>query len=58
MNLEEAFSKLKHLLKKAEARTAEALERAIAWALNEVTAEDAAGYFAHCGYGTAVGTAQ
>ncbi len=56
--IEEAFSKLKQGLRKAEARTRAVLERAIAAALDEITPEDAAGYLAHCGYGTAVGTAQ
>lgn len=52
--IEEAFSKLKGLLRKAAARTREALERAIAEALDAITATDAEGYFAHCGYGIAV----
>ncbi len=48
--IEEAFSKLKALLKKAAARTKEALLEAIGTALAAITASDAAGYFAHCGY--------
>jgi len=48
--IEEAFSKLKAALRKAAARTKEALLEAIASALAAITAEDAAGYFAHCGY--------
>jgi transposase len=48
--IEEAFSKLKALLRRAQARTYEALETAIAWALDQITAADARGYFAHCGY--------
>ncbi len=55
---EEAFSKLKHGLRKAEARTREVLEGAIAAALDEITASDARSYLAHCGYGTALETAQ
>ena len=55
--IEEAFSKLKHLLRKAEARTCEALEKAIAEALDRITHEDATGYFSHCGYGVAVARA-
>ncbi len=55
---EEAFSKLKHGLLKAEARTREVLEGAIAAALDEITASDARSYLAHCGYGTALETAQ
>ena len=49
--IEEAFSKVKALLKKAAARTKEALVEAIAEALAAVTPEDARGWFAHSGYG-------
>jgi transposase len=49
--IEEAFSKLKALLRRAEARTREALQAAIAHALDRITAQDARGFFAHCGYG-------
>lgn len=48
--IEEAFSKLKSLLRQAEARTREALEQAIAAAVPQITRENARGYFAHCGY--------
>ncbi len=48
--IEEAFSKIKGLLRKAGARTREALVEAMAEALCAVTAEDAAGWFRHCGY--------
>jgi transposase len=48
--IEEAFSKLKALLRRAKARTHEALEHAIALALDQITAADARGYFTHCGY--------
>ncbi len=48
--IEEAFSKIKQLVRKVGARTREALEEAIAMALCAVTAEDAAGCFAHAGY--------
>jgi transposase len=41
--IEEAFSKIKALLKKAAARTKEALLEAIAEALSAVTPEDAQG---------------
>lgn len=51
--IEEAFSKVKGLLRKAKARTREALFEATHHALSAVTAEDARGFFAHCGYGTA-----
>jgi transposase len=49
--IEEAFSKLKAMLKKACcARTREALVEAIAAAISALTSEDARGYFGHCGY--------
>jgi transposase len=48
--IEQAFSKLKTLLRRAQARTREALEQAIAAALDQITAADAAGWFTHCGY--------
>jgi transposase len=48
--IEEAFSKIKALLKKAAARTREVLTEAIGQALQAVTAQDAEGWFAHCGY--------
>ena len=50
--IEEAFSKLKALLKKKAARTKEALLEAIAEALRAVTPQDVKGWFAHCAYGT------
>jgi transposase len=48
--IEEAFSEIKALLKKAAARTREALTGAIAAALSAITSEDALGWFGHCGY--------
>ena len=51
--IEEAFSKVKTLLRRAEARTVEALEAAIGPALDAITPQDARHYFAHCGYGIA-----
>jgi transposase len=48
--IEQAFSKIKALLKKAAARTREALIEAIAQALRGITVEDIRGWFAHCGY--------
>jgi transposase len=48
--IEEAFSKIKANLRRAEARTREALEEAICQALLTVTAQDAHGWFRHCGY--------
>ena len=52
--IEEAFSKMKTLLKKAAARTREALLEAISRALSAVTPEGAEGFFSHCGYGVEV----
>ena len=46
----EAFSKVKGLLRKAEVRSREALVEAMGKALDAVTARDARGFFAHCGY--------
>ena len=48
--IEEAFSKVKQLLRKAKARTLEVLFGATAEALDAVSADDAHGYFDHCGY--------
>jgi len=48
--IEEAFAKLKNLLRRAAARTREALVEAIAQALDLITAADAQGFFQHCGY--------
>jgi transposase len=48
--IEEAFSKLKAWLRRLEARTREALEEAIAQALEQITAQDAHGWFWHGGY--------
>ena len=48
--IEEAFAKLKHLLRKAAARSKEALIEAIGAALSAVTAADARGFFEHAGY--------
>jgi transposase len=48
--IEEALSKKKQLVRKAGARTREALVEAIGRGLAAVTSEDAAGWFAHAGY--------
>ncbi len=48
--IEEAFSKIKNILRKLGARTHEALLEAMAEALSAVTPQDAAGWFDHCGY--------
>ena len=47
--IEKMWSKLKALLRKAEARTPEQLDEAIGSALNQVTPNDARGWFASCG---------
>ena len=48
--IEEALSKVKHLLRKIAARTKETLIEAMGRALAAVGAEDARGFFVHCGY--------
>jgi transposase len=49
--IEEAFSKeVKALLKKDAPRTRKALVEGIGRALSVISARDAAGWFAHCGY--------
>src|SRR3712207_2885406 len=48
--IEEAFAKVKALLRKAGARTREALTEAMGRALEAVTAKDARGFFEHRGY--------
>lgn len=48
--IEEAFSKVKGLMRRAEARTREALVEAMGKALGAVGASDASGYFEHSGY--------
>ena len=48
--IEGAFSKIKGILRKVEARTREALVEAIGKALNTITARDVRGFFEHCGY--------
>ena len=50
--IEEAFAKVKNLIRKAKARTLEALFAATAGALGEVSEEDSRGFFEACGYGT------
>jgi transposase len=48
--IEEAFSKVKALLRSSAARTREALVEAMGAALNAITARDVRGFFAHRGY--------
>jgi transposase len=52
--IEEVFSKIKGLLRKAEARSREALLEAIGAALSVISDRDARGFFEHCGYRTMV----
>ena len=47
--IEEAFSKIKNVLRKLGARTREALIEAISGALSRITPGDGAGWFDHCG---------
>jgi len=47
--IEQAFSKIKNILRKLGARTHEALLEAMEEALSKVTPAEAAGWFGHCG---------
>jgi transposase len=51
--IENAYAKFKSLLRKAAARTVEALDVAIADALNAFTPQECANYFAQAGYASA-----
>jgi transposase len=48
--IEEAFSKIKGLIRKAQARSREALLEALGAAISALSAQDARGFFEHCGY--------
>ncbi len=48
--IEEAFSKVEGLLRRAEARAREGLIEAMGRALEAVSASGARGFFGHCGY--------
>ena len=48
--IDEASWKVKGLLRRAEARSREALVEAMGKALDAVTARDTRGFFEHCGY--------
>ena len=48
--IEEAFSKIKGLLRQAGARTRDALVDAMGVALRAVSVRDTHGFFEHCGY--------
>jgi hypothetical protein len=51
--IEEAFSKIKGILRKAEARRSrEALIEAMGRALDAITSRDVRGFFEHSGYRT------
>jgi transposase len=50
--IEEALSKIKHILRKIAARTKETLIEAIGRALAAVSAQDVRGFFVNCGYRT------
>jgi len=51
--IEEAFSKVKSILRRVGARTREALMEATGEALDAVSRRDAVGWFRHCGYDVA-----
>jgi transposase len=48
--IEEAFAKIKVVLREAEARSRQALIETIGRAISAVSAWDARGFFEHCGY--------
>jgi transposase len=48
--IEPAWAKVKSDLRRVAARTVEALQQALAPALDSITAQDAAAFFRHCGY--------
>jgi transposase len=48
--IEQAWSKVKQILRSLKARTVDALEAAVAEALAAITTENAIAWFSHCGY--------
>ena len=52
--IEEALSKITGLIRKAEVRSREVLLEAIGTAILALSAQDACGFFEHCGYRAAV----
>jgi transposase len=48
--IEPAWAKVKSYLRRVATRTVKALEQALGPALDSITAQDAAGFFRHCGY--------
>lgn len=51
--IEQAWSKIKALLRRAKARTRNELEHALAEAVRLITTSDIRGWFTHCGYSVA-----
>ena len=51
--IEQAFSKLKTYLRRVRARTRQRLQNAITAGLERITAQDAQGWFKHCGFAVA-----
>jgi transposase len=56
--IELAFSKIKTELRRAGARTREALDAAVAHALTHISAEEARAYCRHCGFRLSIDLAQ
>jgi transposase len=52
--IEEAFAKIKGILRKAQARIRQALVEAMGLAISAISPQDARGFFNHCGYNTRV----
>jgi transposase len=52
--IEEAFSKIKGLMRKAQARSRETLLEAMGTAISALNTQDTRGFFEHCGYRVAV----
>ena len=48
--IENCWSKLKTILRQMKARTREALDDALKYAIDRITTSDAKGWFRHCGY--------
>jgi transposase len=51
--IEQCWSKIKSYLRGAKSRTAEALDKVLAHAIELVTRADIRGWFKHCGYSLA-----
>src|SRR4051794_27387339 len=54
--IEPAWAKMKVHLRRIAARTVEALQQALGPALDSIIAQDAPGFFRHCGYACASGS--